>query len=434
MAIREIIAAIKTPFDLGGSHVHGTAVSSLVALGPGLNDGRVRIISHKILSPDVWWFPLAGMFDAIRTHRERTRLFLSSVNIPKASSRTLARLDNLVQKTNICFVNSGGNIDDKTYLGQVQGRYPDYLRENHVFHPAQNIHVLSVGAVANRDNATSIARTDGISPFSRCGAPMDPGVDIRKPDVVDYGGNLSRDTFDFAGLGVEVLDRDGQRREIVGTSFSAPLVVRMLAALEAEYGSRCQNSETLKALLFAICTGYQTTCYGLGRVGREVTSGNRRAVLTSEGIIDMTEAVEGGMTRRNRAQIAFRVPRGVDKITLFVVHSDDYPAFDHPTLDTFMRVRAFKDGRESPVPMSEIGSRRSYVKVVRWWQPGHTMLGRWSFQLYPEARGGLLPSLRRRIQVRFGSVFLLESSEPRTRPLTDAFIEEARRIESAVVT
>jgi Subtilase family len=434
IAGREKIDAIKSLDDDWKIHGHGTAVATLVAKGDGLSGMGVRVISHKILSPDVTSYALSGMFEAVRNHASRTRLFVSSINMDYAPYRTLARFDNLLQASNVCFVNSCGNIDDTAYLSKVQERYPAYLPENPVLHPSQNVHVLGVGAVANKESVESIAKRNELSPFTRCGATMYDTVDIRKPDVVDYGGNLAKNTFDHKGLGVDTFDRNGAPWEIIGTSFSAPLVARMLASIEAEYGARCRNSETLKAILFAMCSGYSESCYGLGRVSRELQADNRHAVLIGEGALDLSESVEEGMIRRNRARISFRVPRDVDTITLFVVHSDDYRSYDYPTLDTFMHVTALKDGRVGQVPQTDIGPRKSYVKIVQWSYPGKTMLGRWSFQLHPEPREGIMPGLRRNIQVRFGCAFVLQSKGPRDEPLTDAFIAESKRIESEVIS
>jgi subtilisin family serine protease len=345
IAGREKIGAIKSPDDDWKVHGHGTAVAALVAKGDGLSGKGMRVISHKILSPDVTSFALSGMFEAVRNHASQTRVFLSSINMEYAPYRTLARFDNLLQASNVCFVNSCGNMDDTAYLSKVQDRYPAYLAENPVLHPSQNVHVLGVGAVANKESTESIAKKNGLSPFTRCGATMYDSVDIKKPDVVDYGGNLAKNTFDYRDLGVDTVDRNGAPWEVIGTSFAAPLVARALAGIESEYGPRCRNSETLKAILFAMCSGYSDSCYGLGRVGRELSADNRHAVLVAEGALDLSENIEEGMIRRNRAQISFRVPRDVDTITLFVVHSDDYRSYDYPTLDTFMHVTALKDGR-----------------------------------------------------------------------------------------
>lgn len=84
-----------------------------------------------------------------------------------------------------------------------------------------------MGAIALKDSDNSIVKRNEPAPFSRRG----PGANyIVKPDVVDYGGNITRSS-DFTGIGMKGLDNSGNIIESVGTSYSTPRVVQKFATV-----------------------------------------------------------------------------------------------------------------------------------------------------------------------------------------------------------
>ncbi len=99
-----------------------------------------------------------------------------------------------------------------------------------IISPADSVRAVTVGAIALYESADSIVKSNEPSPFSRRG----PGANyIVKPDVVDYGGNLSR-TLSIAGLGMKGIDIDGNIIEGNGTSYSTPRIVQKFASVYDE--------------------------------------------------------------------------------------------------------------------------------------------------------------------------------------------------------
>lgn len=99
-----------------------------------------------------------------------------------------------------------------------------------IISPADSVRAITVGSVALYDSESSIVKKNEPSPFSRRG----PGANyIVKPDVVDYGGNLTNDLH-INGLGMKGLDINGNIIEENGTSFSTPRVVQKFASVYDE--------------------------------------------------------------------------------------------------------------------------------------------------------------------------------------------------------
>ena len=106
----------------------------------------------------------------------------------------------------------------------------DMGERDRIISPADSVRAITVGSLALYDSENSIVKANEPSPFSRRG----PGANyIVKPDVVDYGGNFTRD-FRIGGLGVKGLDIKGNIIEGNGTSYSNPRVVQKLASVYDE--------------------------------------------------------------------------------------------------------------------------------------------------------------------------------------------------------
>lgn len=99
-----------------------------------------------------------------------------------------------------------------------------------IISPADSVRAITVGAIALYESSDSIVKSNEPSPFSRRG----PGANyIVKPDVVDYGGNISR-SFSILGLGMKGLDINGNVIEGNGTSYSTPRLVQKFASVYDE--------------------------------------------------------------------------------------------------------------------------------------------------------------------------------------------------------
>ena len=169
-----------------------------------------------------------------------------------------AAIDKLTWDHDVLFIVSAGNLplDGSVGVSRVSisahfaaGRpYPDYLLEPsaRVANPAQSFQALTVGSIAasSYDNPplTSIAPADCPSAFTCCGLGIWESI---KPEVVEYGGDLIRDEGTPPNLtyppdvcpelvrstlgGGPVIASDK-----IGTSFAAPKVTHIAAAIAAE--------------------------------------------------------------------------------------------------------------------------------------------------------------------------------------------------------
>ena len=96
--------------------------------------------------------------------------------------------------------------------------------------PADSVRAVTVGSVALFDSDNSIVKSNEPSPFSRRG----PGANyVVKPDIVDYGGNLST-SYIINGLGVKGMDPYGNIIEGNGTSYSTPRSLQKYASIYDE--------------------------------------------------------------------------------------------------------------------------------------------------------------------------------------------------------
>jgi hypothetical protein len=170
---RDAVAEFRGSFTDGcDKEGHGTPVAYLVTKGDDEAHPRARIISYKIYSDSNEDVAYKGMIEAIQKYRGEAKIFVSSINFEDETALTsYAKLDNLIQESNICFVNSAGNLS-MTEVRSNASDYPSYISKFHVLHPAQNAHVTSVGAIARVGNDGTIAPKDGLSPFTRCGKSL----------------------------------------------------------------------------------------------------------------------------------------------------------------------------------------------------------------------------------------------------------------------
>lgn len=253
---------------------HGTRVAGAVLFGERVPteeafQAEVWIQNARVLNADCSMpdglLP-AALLEAIveRFHvgGTHTRIFNQSINARtpcrlKHMSSWAAAIDLLSFVHDILVIQSAGNVSSRTLLPANPGieehlnagrAYPDYLTELsfRVSNPAQSFQAITVGSIAygafKNEQWTSLAtRLGDASAFSRSGLGI---WGVTKPDVVEYGGDLLISNSGDTGTptvgreqypelvrstlnGGPAFDRDQ-----VGTSFAAPKVTRIAAALQ----------------------------------------------------------------------------------------------------------------------------------------------------------------------------------------------------------
>lgn len=255
------------PYDEYG---HGSGVASLAAYYTlnlekgGRNSGKVWIAGARILDEtnqleDQRLFSKL-VREVVETFTEYgIKIFVLAVgDTAKAwnptTKRTVPRkswvartLDELSRKHDVIFVTCTGNLltGDIAEFMNNNTPYPRYLANDAscILDPGQASLALTVGSIAPgtlviSNSATAIAETNGASPFTRSG----PGIRGEvKPELVDYGGNLVRDSkgnWVTKNPGVDVVMASNQLSPAVahqqGTSFAAPRVAHKLALVQSD--------------------------------------------------------------------------------------------------------------------------------------------------------------------------------------------------------
>ncbi|MGI0011352.1 MAG: S8 family serine peptidase, partial [Nitrosopumilaceae archaeon] len=336
-------------------------------------------------------------------------------------------LDRIIQRENIAFVCSAGNIHTSEIMKDIiSGKnYPDYLKKYFVISPASAISSIGVGSLAKNNSSkgnhpNSIAKEGEISPYSCCGTNNVALFECRKPDLVEHGGNLNRNgsMVSSSGLsGISSYTKDGNRtRDLFGTSFSSPLLARKLAEIEAKYKTKINNIETLKAISFISCMPNQSLCAGYGEPISFTGCSDDHALFLSEGIIPLSDKTEKGKTVKYSDEIYIKVPNSsIEKITLCLVHSDDYHWEQIPALNTYMVVEARKTGSDSIVPpiSSADINKKTNVKILSYSFDQKSMEATWRFNLIPELTKRIPPKYRKQTNVRYGCAILLSRKDDR---------------------
>lgn len=404
---------------------HGTPIACLATYGEELGDPKAQIISYKIYADNRRGVVYRGFLRAIRKHSRRARIFLSSINFEREQPEETAFLSRLIHEKNICMVFSAGNISKQTILNRIASGspYPTYIKDFPVQHPAQATTIVAVGAISKKDSAVTIAHKNELAPFSRCGTLNDLLYQCPKPEVVQHGGNVCQDGS-TSGVGLESFDKDGNRvGGFVGTSFSAPLFALRLAEIEAKYGRRIKNVETLKAIALASSYGKIHDCMGFGETRHFCNCDRFHALIFSESTIGLPDTTRPQHSLYYEARILVRIPKYIEKIEMFIVHSDNHARMSIPSLNTFLKVYAYKTGRETghvSFDNPEELEKRSHMKVFRWAFEKKSMEGDWTFVIRPEITADMLPEHRRETIVRYGCAILVTEkiTSPRVRSLS----------------
>lgn len=228
---------------------HATFIASTIQFGNLLND-ITSSTCHRFKFVDVIAVPNSdkefGPVDAIseydlmeiieevmEKYSHSTKIWNISLGIgDKPCSGTMSDLgiflDYIQDKYHVQIFVSSGNIETlplrnwppQSGLGEHDRLIP----------PADSVRAITVGSVALYESDDSIVKINEPSPFSRRG----PGANyVVKPDVVDYGGNLST-SYKIDGLGVKGLDPQGNVIEGNGTSYSNPRALQKFASIYEE--------------------------------------------------------------------------------------------------------------------------------------------------------------------------------------------------------
>ena len=140
----------------------------------------------------------------------------------------LAVFCDYIQDTyNVQLIIACGNYGDEP--GDILRTWPpqDLGERDRVTVPADSARAISVGSIALKDSKDSLVKKGDPSPFSRRG----PGSNYMvKPEVVDYGGNLSK-TGSSHGLNVAGLNEVNQLVGGIGTSFATPKITYKYAKI-----------------------------------------------------------------------------------------------------------------------------------------------------------------------------------------------------------
>lgn len=262
--------------DYVGGGGHGTRVAGAVLYPNGIpisnepyqlpcfiKNIRVLDKENRLLNK----LPAALMQEIVEDNKD-CNIFNLSINssVPyrlKHMSSWASTIDTLINKDNVIFIISAGNIaqdDIRNYLNKGNS-YPNYLNEpySRIANPAQSSFAITVGSVNHigfeDENWKSLGEQNDISAFSRIGTGI---WGMIKPDVVEYGGGLVASKTEFKAIrnnkvtSLELvrstLDGGGAySKDAVGTSFATPKVSYIVAELSKIYPN--ENVNLLRGLV-----------------------------------------------------------------------------------------------------------------------------------------------------------------------------------------
>lgn len=410
----------KSPDDDYDEPGHGTPIACLSTFGEE-NFPVAKIISYKIHSDKELGDAYLGMLNGIQKFKKYSRVFVTSIAFPNADSTFTYLIDRIVQHENIAFISSAGNItlDEITKKMIPNNLYPQYLQEYNVMCPSDGLSTISVGSIAKNNFSSgthpkSIAKEGQISPYSRCSSSNPSLYDCKKPDFVEHGSNINfiDQQATSSGLsGLSSFSKSGSvTMELFGTSFSTPLLAKKFVDIDGKYGNQIKNVETIKAIYAISTTSNSLDCSGYGTPNRFLGCDFDHALFLAEGNIQLSDKTEKGKTKLYSDEIFIKVPNSsIEKITLCLVHSDNYSWNNIPSLNTFLNVEARKTGSDSvvePTNPDEVDMKTN-VKFLHYSFERKSMEATWRFRIKPELISGLAPKYRKQVSVRYGCAILL---------------------------
>lgn len=239
---------------------HGSKVAGLLVKGNGLNGSDMAPEIDGCRLADLFLFPskgkwgeaypfgVEGFFESLKNAIEEAkeasgaRVFNFSMNqearIPSEGWYSVAakKLDEISDELDVQFVISAGNLlrdqmRDEWIPADVEHNLDSLLPEHIALPPAESLRGISVMAL-NPNVLTPTAYTL-IGPACKAGV---------KPDVAYVGGSANGDS------GLSSISMTGQKIHVSGTSMSAPLVAKIMSALDNKIGGKAPL-ELLKALI-----------------------------------------------------------------------------------------------------------------------------------------------------------------------------------------
>ncbi|UMB77401.1 S8 family peptidase [Dickeya fangzhongdai] len=243
---------------------HGSQIASLLVSGNALNPGLDNIDDDGCLLYDIWIPVHHSKSNTFTTHfqdpgeffdwlemeiaeavKNGFRIFNFSLNYKEFVrddfySFAATQIDFISKKHNVLFVISSGNLRPLDFRrswskATATANTPVIMSDiDRLFQPAESVSAITVGAInppgcpLNTQGAPTV--------YTRRGPGVAMGV---KPDVIHYGGFANR----TGKTGLVSIDGSGELVEQAGTSFSAPLVSKILASLDQRtYGKLSRNS------------------------------------------------------------------------------------------------------------------------------------------------------------------------------------------------
>ena len=331
---------VGTGIDEGeDQHGHGTMVAALIAhgaieaavkRGPPLRP-LCRIVSARVLNasnefPDdmLWEHDLADAIEwCVAQGASVINVSLGdlrSVSTTKRQTVGAAVIDDLARRHGVTIVTCTGNVSPHDYLEDiVEGAavtYPEaLLRAEHarLIDPAPAMLALTVGGITTAAAATGLTAQETVlripmgkpgwpSPFTRTG----PGVaGAVKPELVERSGTLGIESGRLVDNDAElsVISASASAERVlafdIGTSFAAPLVTRVAAAVKAKFPDFSSNLVRALVLVSAAAPDFgreldaarpadvadavlRLAGYGRPSIARATESTSHRAVLVAE--------------------------------------------------------------------------------------------------------------------------------------------------------
>ncbi len=410
--------------DLG----HGTPIACLSTIGEDRRSPISKIISYKIWSQEKPTDSFLGIIEGIQKYKDKSKIFTSSIGFPDADLEDVYELDRIIQRENIAFICSAGNIDAKKIKNELNSgnRYPSYLENYQVMAPGNAISSIAVGSIAKNLSMSgtpvnALAHEGDVAPYSCCGSKNKFLFQCVKPDFVEHGTNLIYDGHSVSANGVNGITsftKNGtMSSNFIGTSFSSPLLARKFAEILAMYGNQIQNIETLKAIFALSSIKNHSSCSGLG-IPRSFTGCHKdQALFLAEGTIPLFDKTEKKITTVTSDEIFIKVPNSsIGKITLCIVHSDDYRWENVPSLSTFIEINAKKTGSDSFVPPINDQDilKKTNTKILTYSFEKKSMEATWTFRITPQITKRIPTNYIKETNVRYGCAILLSRKSDET--------------------
>ncbi|MHB8288804.1 MAG: S8 family peptidase [Acidimicrobiales bacterium] len=319
---------------------HGTMVAGLLLHGPiePVISGGVRarpickllsvaVLNENSLFPDehLWERDLIEAVEWCASQGARIiNLSVGDSRRPLRTSRQLpaaALIDEAARRLGVVVIIAAGNTHPTDYLGTIQlnnlGDYPAALLNDAatgVLDPGTAALALTVGGITDAAAAGGYGGRETVTrrPFGEPGWPSPvtrrgPGVSASvKPELVERAGTLGLESGAIVSdpelSVVSSLLRPGRLLGFeIGTSFAAPLVTRVVPAVQARYPDFGPNLTRALVLLSADGNTFEEQIdgtpavrrdrarkllgYGRPSIARAAESSSHRVTLIAEGVI-----------------------------------------------------------------------------------------------------------------------------------------------------